>query len=283
MNLKLLYFLLFPAVVFCQEFSPIGSFGNFNLTTSFSINNSGRIFIADDGSDEVYSFDSLGNGLKLIGGYGWDESSFDDPADVFSSSLNVYVADKNNHRIEFFDKDLNYIGQINTRESEDRNMQFGYPLSCAVSNQGDLYILDSENKRIVKFDMFGNFVQNFGGYESGGFVLENPTKIAVYDNNIYVLDENKIYIFDQYGNNFNLVDILPAQINNITISSGLLILNNANDIFISSLSSVSENSILKFQKLNIPDFNKEDIVSALFHKEKLYVLTTQKVYILAQI
>ena len=54
-----------------------------------------------------------------------------------------------------------------------------YPVSCATSNQGDLYFIDSENKRIMKFDIFGNFILNFGGFDAGKYQLSNPKQLAI--------------------------------------------------------------------------------------------------------
>ena len=55
-----------------------------------------------------------------------------------------------------------------------------------------MYILDSENKRVIKFNTFGQFVQNFGGFDAGAFSLTDPRKLAVSPgNNIYVLDERR--------------------------------------------------------------------------------------------
>ena len=167
---------------YSQGFIYSSSIGKFKDASSFCITSAGFIYVTDSGTNEVYKLDTLGNVLKYAGGYGWDDGMFDNPSDVYANPLSVYVCDKNNHRVERFDKDLNYIWQLNTRNSDTTGQRFGYPLGCAVSRQGDLYILDSENKRIVKFDLFGNFALNFGGYDAGIYSLVNPKKIAVSDN-----------------------------------------------------------------------------------------------------
>ena len=129
--------------------------GKFTDASSFSYNPSGFFYVADRHTNEIFKIDTLGNIIKYIGGYGWDESNFDDPIFIFSTLLNVYVTDKNNHRIQIFDKDLNYITQLSNKnlESTNKNLEnskFGYPLGCVVSSMGDFFVLDSENKRILK-------------------------------------------------------------------------------------------------------------------------------------
>ena len=142
--------LLFTVVSFPQNFELINSIGNFKNASSFYINPAGFIYVTDSNTNEVSAIDTLGTVLKIIGGYGWSPSSFDNPVDIFADALKVFVADKNNHRIQRFDKNLNFNFQIYTRDSDVEAERFGYPLSAVMSNQGDIFILDSENTRIVK-------------------------------------------------------------------------------------------------------------------------------------
>ncbi len=192
---------LFSFLSFPQTFLYERSFGNFENASSFYINPVGYIFVTDIDTDEIYVLDTLGNMIHSIGGYGWSNSAFDTPVDIFADALTIFVADKNNHRIQRFDKNLNFIFQVSTRENEIEEESFGYPLSAVTSNLGDIFILDSENSRIIKFDLFGNFLQNFGGYDYGNYSLEQPKQLAVsMQNNIFVIDNNQIIIFDAYGN-----------------------------------------------------------------------------------
>ena len=128
-------------------------------------------------------------------------SAFDTPVDVFANTLNILVCDKQNHRVQAFDKDLNFISELYTRESENPDERFGYPLSCALSSMGDLYVLDSENIRVLKFDLFGNFIQNFGGFDWGIYSLNHPKRLTVnFDNSVLVLDDTLLIVYDQFGN-----------------------------------------------------------------------------------
>ena len=153
MKIIFVFYILFSSIALAQSFEYTESLGMFNKASSFYITANGFIYISDSGRDEIVLLDTLGNLLKTFGGYGWDENSFDDPADVFADPLNIYIADKNNHSIKRFDKNLNYLSSLYKRESDFSQEQFGYPISCATSNQGDLYFIDSENRRVMKFDI----------------------------------------------------------------------------------------------------------------------------------
>lgn len=276
----IILFFITSSLCFSQQFNYKRSIGEFKDASSFYINSAGIIFVTDDITDEVYQLDTLGNVIESIGGYGWDESAFDDPVDVFADPLKVLVADKNNNRIQRFDKNLNFIYQIYTRDSDNEEERFGYPVSAVTSNLGDVFILDSENKRILKFDPFGKFIQTIGGYDYGKFTLNNPKKLAIsMKNNIYVIDDNYVYIYDNYGTGIDKFEINEEMIS-IRIIFNWLTLNSKEKIYFTDLRS-------KDKTLNeaiLSGFDKNyEIVSALIFNGKLYVLTNKSILIFSPV
>ena len=268
--------IFFSTTIFCQTYIFNYSFGKFTSASAFSITSSGFIYIADDGDDSLIKLDTLGNVIKEIGGYGWGESAFDTPTDVFANPLNVYICDKQNHRVQAFDKDLNFISELSTRERDNPEERFGYPLSCALSSMGDLYVLDSENIRVLKFDLFGNYIQNFGGFDWGIFSLKNPKKLAVNsDNSVLVLDDSVLVIYDQFGNGKDKIN-LGNTFTSLKISSGTLILNNENEIFMGSF-GIGENTLSKINLIGSDERLK--ILSCSVFNNKLYVLTPNEIFV----
>lgn len=261
---------------YSQNFQYERSFGTFKNATSFYINSAGVVFITDDVTDEVYQIDTLGTLLNLIGGYGWGIYAFDDPVDVFADALKVFVTDKNNHRIQRFDKNLNFIFQLHTRDNDFEKERFGLPLSAVPSNLGDVFILDSENNRILKFDLFGNFIMDIGGYDYGSYFLQNPLQLAIsMQNNIYVLDGEDIYIYDNYGTAIGDIEI-PGEMRSIRIIFQWLTINSDKEIYISNLNSKEQ----KLIKVILNGYDNEfEIVSSLVFNAKLYVLTPKSILI----
>ena len=269
-----IYLFLFSLEISAQNYVLDYSFGKFFSASAFAITSSGFIYLADDGSNSLLKLDTLGNVIKEIGGYGWGESAFDTPSDIIANSLNVYVCDKQNHRVQSFDKDLNFISELYTRESDISEERFGYPLSCGLSSMGDLYVLDSENIRVLKFDLFGNFIQNFGGFDGGIFSLKNPIKLAVnFDNSILVLDDSVLVIYDQFGNGKDKIK-LGNSFTSLKISSGTLILNNENEIYMGSF-GIGENILSKIDLIDSDEQLK--ILSCSVFNNKLYVLTPNEI------
>ena len=259
-----------------QTFQFEKSINSFSNASSFYINSAGIIFVTDAGKDNIVQLDTLGKVIYSIGGYGWQESAFDNPVDVFADALKVFVSDKNNNRIQQFDKNLNFISEIKTKDSEIEEEQFGYPLSAVMSNQGDIFILDSDNSRIVKFNIFGDFIQNFGGYDYGNYSLQKPRQLAVsMSNNLFVIDENGINIYDQYGNGIGKIKG-EDKFKSIRIIFSKMILTTAGKIYTSDLKS----SPLKIEEIELSGFdNLPEIISAFQFKERLYVLTKNNILI----
>lgn len=267
---------LISILTFSQNYKLEKSLGEFKGASSFFINPAGIIYITDTVTDEIYMIDTLGSPIKTIGGYGWEESAFDNPVDVFADALKVFITDKNNHRIQRFDKNLNYNFQISTRESTIEQERFGYPLSAVMSNQGDIFILDSENLRVVKFDLFGNFIQNFAGYDYGSYALNNPQQLAIsMQNNLFILDEGEILIFDQFGNGIGKIE--GAQnFSGIKIIFNQLVVNTDNKVFKANLDYAE--LTLSEVKFELPG-EEIKISSALLFNEKLYLLTKSEILV----
>jgi hypothetical protein len=272
----LLLALLLSTLSMAQSYIFSHSIGRFSSPLSFHINSAGFIYVSDGQSDEIYKYDTLGILLRQNGGYGWDNAVFDQPIDIFSTTLNVLVTDYNNHRIQLFDKDLNFISLFSTRNSSNIDARFGYPISSALSPQGDLFILDSENNRIIKFDLFGNFIQNFGGYDWGAYSLTKPRKLSVSSsNNVYVLDQDAIFIYNQFGTGIGTIP-LPEGVLNLNINSSHLTLNSADMVYLIDLRA----SDFSVSNLLINGYDQKlNIISSIIFNSRLYLLTSKNILV----
>lgn len=264
-----------------QKFEFADSYGDFNNAVSFYITANGLIYVCDKGDDEIILLDTLGNILKTLGGYGWTDDSFDDPVDVFADPLSVYVADKNNNSIKRLDKNLNYLSSFNKKESSNSEEQFGYPSSVAVSNQGDLYLIDTDNRRVIKFDIYGNFFQNFGGIDAGKYQLSDPLQLAISSANlIYVIDNNEVVIFDNFGNGITRLQFDKKLQSIRIIFNELVITDFDNNVFYSSLKQRDGKIITLNLDYSVKDLN---ISSALILNGKLYILTDKNILVFSKV
>ena len=138
-----------------------------------------------------------------------------------------------------------------------------------------MYILDSENKRIIKFNSFGDFVQNFGGFDAGIYALSNPKKFAISPNNfIFVLDGKRIVVFDQYGNGVSVFNS-NYELESINIIFNKLTVNTKHDILFANL-----NDQFSLNEIILDEIEENtDIVSSLIFNNKLYLLTPEKIIV----
>lgn len=274
--MKFLLFFFVSILSFAQiKTHFINEFGTFSNASSFTISSNGLIYISDLDKNEIVCYDTLGNKLKDIGGFGWQNGLFDQPVDVFANPLSVFIADKNNHRIQQFDRFLNYVGSFSNRNEENFEYSFGFPLSLTISNQGDLFILDGENYRVIKFDMFGNFLTSFAGIDAGKFRLRKPSSLAVDSKGlIFVSDDKALNIYDSFGNGLDKINF-DYQIKSIRI-----IFDNYVVLTKKSLNFLKfENESIKIESIQIPEVKFSDIISALIFNDKLYLLLFNKILV----
>jgi hypothetical protein len=87
------------------------------------------------------------------------------------------------------------------------NGQFLYPYGLAVDAAGNIYVADSGNNRIQKFDPNGRYLTKWGSRGSGNGQFQQPTDVAIdFDGNVYVADRynNRIQKFNPI-----LIEMVP--------------------------------------------------------------------------
>ena len=161
-------------------------------------------------------------------GAGANRGQFNLPRGITRDSAgNFYVADTQNLRIQKFDKDGNFVTMFGSRGTGDG--QFSQlndtgegtgPGGLATDSQGNVYVADTWNHRIQKFDKDGKFLLAWGGFLSLGdpnttpgaddtTKFYGPRGIAITpDDHIYVTDtgNKRVLIFDTSGKNIGQIN-----------------------------------------------------------------------------
>lgn len=183
--------------------------GQLESPQSLSVSILGDLYIADTGHNRIVKLDAKGKYVNHVGGFGWKNNQFDAPVDIFANDgLNIYVADLNNQRIQRYSKKLEFVSsfggskltELSIESSKTSDEPIGFPSGIAISSQGDLFYSDSESDRIVKINRFGKKELSFGGFAEARGKLKSPGKLFVTTKRVYVVDENRIAVFDYYGN-----------------------------------------------------------------------------------
>ncbi|HJS18230.1 MAG TPA: hypothetical protein VJ785_05765, partial [Anaerolineales bacterium] len=159
------------------------------------------LYVADSRNHRILHIGSDGGLLHEWGSFG-DLLSGDAPIGTFNEPWgvavgpdgSVYVTDTWNHRVQKFTEDGEPVqtwGQYGQPlpDVPESSSSFWGPRGIAVDENGHVYVADTGNKRIVKFDSDGNYLTEFGtaGFDPGQF--DEPVGVAVSnDGTVFVTD-----------------------------------------------------------------------------------------------
>ncbi|MEZ4825612.1 MAG: peptidyl-alpha-hydroxyglycine alpha-amidating lyase family protein [Bacteroidia bacterium] len=109
----------------------------------------GDIYIADGyGNSRVVRLDKYGNLIRSWGKKGAEQGNFDNPHNlVIASDNRVYVADRNNRRVQVFNLNGDFVEEWK---------HLGKPWGLALSVDNQLFMTDGDIEKIIKIDLKGN-------------------------------------------------------------------------------------------------------------------------------
>ena len=161
--------------------------------------------IAVDGMDNIYvgnyyklqKFTSRGELIKCVDQEGRKEGEFDEIRGLTVHREQVYVCDLNNHHIQVFDLDLNFIKSIGSH-GKGRG-EFNQPYNVKFDTAGNMYVADFYNNRVQVMDSSGQFIREFG--QEGEGKLSGPSALHFADKCVYVTDfyQHRIVVYETSG------------------------------------------------------------------------------------
>ncbi len=105
----------------------------------------GDIFVTEGhgaGNNVIFKFDKTGKPIKHWGKLGTGPGEFDQPHSLaFDSKGRLYVADRNNNRIQVFDQNGTYLFEMH---------QFSRPSGIFIDKHDNLYSADSESESVSR-------------------------------------------------------------------------------------------------------------------------------------
>ena len=154
--------------------------GHFNQPTDIAFDREGNVYVADgEGNSRVLKFDKYGNLLLGWGMKGAGPGQFDLPHSIAVDGDLVYVGDRENTRIQIFDRNGRFL----------REWKLGHPFGLFVTPDHFIYMADAIASRILKIDRNGNVVGVLSGPEPGKGRHFDPHQIAVdKDNSIFTAE-----------------------------------------------------------------------------------------------
>ena len=207
-----------------QKFSSTGTYltqwgtkgsgnGQFKEPFDVAVDGSGNVYVADSYNHRVQKFNSSGVFQAKWGEWSFGHNDpnipdFESPSGIAADNDgNVYVVDTGNSRVQKFDGNSKEyyakaipLAKWGTHGSGDG--QFNTPFGVAVDGSGNVYVADTYNDRVQKFNSSGQFLTKWGSRGSGKGQFMKPSGIAIdRTGNIYVADSdnNRIQKFNSSG------------------------------------------------------------------------------------
>jgi DNA-binding beta-propeller fold protein YncE len=181
----------------------------------------GNVFIVDSGNHRIRRYDSALAHQSDFGTHGSGATEFDDPRGIAIGQRVepiLYVADRDNNRVRKVRRDGGDAGAIGTAGGT----AFDHPEDVAVDNDGNVYIADTGNQRIVQLDATDAFVRAIT-LSAHGQSFANPCGVAVDpDGKLLVTDRtrNMVYRMEADGTLqafWNLTNLLLQEVGPPTV------------------------------------------------------------------
>lgn len=171
--------------------------------TGVALDDQENVYVVDGVKKGVTVFDRTGRMLREI-----NDGSMKRPNGIAVDSKHdrVYVVDTGNseapeQNVKIFDRAGQRIGAIGGASGGDFG-QFAYPTYVTVDPVGNVYVADTLNARIQKFDHEGKFITAIGRAGSNWGEFDKPKGVALDTfGNAYVVDTgwSNVQIFNPKG------------------------------------------------------------------------------------
>ena len=200
--------------------SPGTGDGQFRTPFAIAIDSSDDVYVTDFLNHRIQKFTRAGEFVTKWGSQGTGDGEFRNPRGIaVDSDNNVYVVDGTNQRVQKFDSNGDFkskwgsfcpvgpgadercIDPDGPGPSVAGDGQFNEPFGIDVDSSNNVYVADSSNHRIEKFDRNGNFIAKWGSFGSADGEFNNARGIATETS-------NKIYVADTDNNRIQVLGLI---------------------------------------------------------------------------
>jgi DNA-binding beta-propeller fold protein YncE len=167
-----------------------GGEGYFKRPTGIAIDSENqRVYVTDTLRDRVYVLNFDGQVLSFFGKHGAGNGEFNLPTEVHVKNGIVAVVDAMNFRVQLFDVEGNFKGQIGATGNPKGDIY--RPKGIAIDSEDHIYLVEGEWGLVQVFDREGRLLYHFGnGTGFGRFRLPSG---------LFIDKNDRIYLVDTYN------------------------------------------------------------------------------------
>jgi sugar lactone lactonase YvrE len=167
-----------------------------------TVNDHGSVYLLDASNQRVIWFNRDMVSLRDFNGRGDFATSFKDPQGLaVDADHNVWISDYGHRRLVRTSDRLELTAELEFY-NDSTNVGLSRPGSMAVTNFGDLWVVDLDNERVAVLNQLGELIQTVGDFGNTGGKLEEPSKILLDSKgHIWVCDRgnDRIVVYDDDG------------------------------------------------------------------------------------
>jgi tripartite motif-containing protein 71 len=183
--------------------------GVLRFPEAVALDGQGNVYVADQLSYVVQKFSAAGSFEAEWGSFGGAHGQFGPIGGLATDAAgDVYVVDSEHNRIQKFDPNGNFLRSWGGHGSELGRFNFGssrdytHPPGGGIAVAGGyVYVADSGNNRIERFDLEGGEPMEWGQRGSGPGQFSYPRGVAANGSEVLVADDDnhRIEKFDPNG------------------------------------------------------------------------------------
>lgn len=167
------------------------------------------IYCTDQKQHRLLKIDMIKLIIESTGHKGSQEGLFNYPNGLAVSTNNeVYVCDTDNHRLQVFDTNLNFLRIICGGKT-----RFTSPSGLVFDTEGNLYVVDTGRDQVQVFTELGQYSHSIGRTGQGPGELRHPISAAIHRDFIYITDcfNYRVAIFTLRGEHAAVVEFGEQQ------------------------------------------------------------------------
>jgi len=223
--------------------------------TDIELDEEGNIYLLEPSKHKLHKWfaDRGYDSTLTIGGKGVSGEGLNKPSQIrVTNRQAVYCLDLMNRRLLVLNTNLKIVKEVNflTLEQNNRMGDQGnqiWPIGFEVAPTGDLFLLNQEDNKILKVDVFGRLQTAFGGLDYGEGSLPDPNEILMNEQNLLFVTDTvaqEIKVFDLFGiYKYTIKPNPDFRFQGIAVMGNNLLLYNAVDIILYNIMTQRERRI----------------------------------------